>query len=216
MNKTSLLAVSLGFLSSTVFSGTMGSIEPSSSNSGLWSVTASLGYSVYQGMFSADGQTAIGRLALGRTLFAGNRLTFGIEAGVQNGKTMRLDAPQATLDELGGLPIQSTLNPMLDLLATVKTAPWGASSVYGQLKGGIAYRHWQFDNRDSINDPSQVAGEIQAGIGYAISSHAGLSLSYQGVFGGNPDFKVNALNQTGHVSTIPMQNGVLLGLSLTV
>lgn len=214
MNKAGLMVVSLGFLSSTVFAGTMGTLEPSSSN--LWSVTASLGYSVYQDMFRDDGQAAIGRLAIGRMLFDSNQLAFGVEVGVQNGKTMRLAVPQVLLDELGGLPIQSTLNPMLDLLATVKTAPLGASSMYGQLKGGIAYRRWQFDNRDSINDLSQVAGEVQAGLGYAISSHADLNLSYQGVFGGNPNFTVNTINQTGHVNTIPMQNGVLLGVTLKV
>ena len=197
-----------------VTAGTMGTLQATESH--RWSVTASLGDTNYQSMYSDDGQTVLGRLALGRELFAQKQFTFGLELGVQNGNSMRLNVPQATLDELGGLPIQSTVKPMLDLLVTANTLRLGTSEFFGQLKGGIAYRRWQFDDRTSINNLSNMAGEIQAGIGYPISQTTTLSLLYQGIFGGNPDFSVNATSATGSVSTIPIQQGVLLSLSLTV
>lgn len=216
MKKIQLLLLYLLVVSASVCAGTMSSARSCVSNTGPWSVTASLGYSVYQDMYSEDGQSAMGRLAIGRAVYENKRLTLGMEVGVQNGKTMRLGVPQETLDELGSLPIQSTVNPMLDLLATIKTAPLGNSSINTQLKAGIAYRRWEFNDRTSINDLSQVAGEIQAGFGYAISSKSSLSLFYQGVFGNHPNFEVDALAQTGHVHSIPIQQGIFLSVTFVI
>ncbi|KTC96813.1 hypothetical protein [Legionella feeleii] len=181
-----------------------------------WSITGSLGYTDYQNMYKADGQTGIGRFALGRDLLIYKQWIVGLEIGIQNGNDMRLGVSQATLDELGGLPIQSTVKPVLDVLATLEVPLWNTSALSGQLKGGVAYRRWQFNNRVSINDKSQLAGEVQAGLGYSISECTSLSLLYQGIFGSNPDFRVNALQQTGQVANIPVQHGVLLGFSVRV
>ncbi|WP_025385375.1 hypothetical protein [Legionella oakridgensis] len=38
---------------------------------------------------------------------------------------------------------------------------------------------------NSINDKSQIASEVQAGFGYSIKRWVSLSLSYQGISGGN-------------------------------
>lgn len=190
----------------------MGAIAPPS----LWSVSASLGMTHYQNMFSSDGETAIGRLALGRELITRSWGTLGLELGVQNGNTMRYVPSQSAIDALGGLPIQTTVKPMLDLLATVKTMPLGNTAMVGLVKGGVAYRHWQFNDRDSINDCSQLAGEFQVGVGYALNERASLSLVYQGIYGANPHFTLNSAAMTGHVSNIPIQNGVLLGLTWQV
>lgn len=188
-----------------------------------WSATLSLGYTNYNHMYSGDGQTPVGRLAVGRRLIAFNCFEFGIEAGYQNGNTMRLDVPQETLDLIGGLPIQSTAKSMLDLLITAKTPTFGSTPFFAALKGGIAYRRWQFDDRSTINDRSQLAGEVQAGLGYQISKRADLTLYYQGIYGGQPNFKVNRYEvddeiyySGGHVSNIPIQNGALLSLSFNV
>ncbi|MDR3441468.1 MAG: hypothetical protein P4L65_00450 [Legionella sp.] len=181
-----------------------------------WSVTASLGFSQFQNMHSNDGDTAIGRLAIGRDVYQAEKLGFGLELGVQNGNAMRLSVPQESIDLLGGLPIQTTLKPVLDLQATIKTQPLYGMPVIAQLKGGIAYRMWQFDNRDSIANQSKIAGTVQAGLGYQINDRAMVNLMYQGVFGGNPHFSANANDLTGHVSNIPVQNGVLLGLNYAV
>ena len=185
-------------------------------NSRSWSVTASLGYTNYQNMNQATGQTMLGRLAFGKEFFSRGPLGFGLELGGQNGNSMQLSASPAQLETLGSLPIQSTVKPIFDVLATVRTAPLGASSLFGQLKGGVAYRRWQFEDRDSINNLSQLAGEIQAGLGFPLSERTNLSLLYQGIFGGNPKFSVNTVNETGHVDSIPIQQGLLLSLSLIV
>ena len=195
---------------------TAGTMGPTSEITHPWSLTGSLGYTVYEDMYRADGQTALGRLAIGRDVYTGHVLTWGLEVGVQNGNTMRYFPSRAAIDALGGLPIQTTAKPTLDALATLKTNSLGTSPIFAQFKGGIAYRRWQFNDRDSINDKSQIAGEVQAGLGYALSERAILNVSYQGIFGGNPDFHFNADSDTGRVSNIPVQNGVLLGLTVTV
>ncbi|CEK11607.1 hypothetical protein [Legionella hackeliae] len=201
------------FLSHQSIASTMG---PTLEISHPWSVTGSIGYTVYEDMFRADGETALGRFAIGRDVYTGNSLTWGLELGVQSGNTMRYFPSPAAIDGLGGLPIQTTVKPMLDALVTIKTASFDTIPIFFSLKGGIAYRRWQFNDRDSINDKSQIAGEVQAGVGGFISERVNLSLSYQGIFGSNPDFRFNADSATGRVSNIPVQNGVLLGLTVTV
>jgi hypothetical protein len=124
--------------------------------------------------------------------------------------------PQTVLDELGGLPIQSTVKSLLDLLVTAKTLPLGANDFFAQLKGGIAYRQWQFDDRTSINNLGTIAGELQAGLGYPISPSTTLSVLYQGIFGGTPKLYVETASASASVSTLPIQQGVLLSLALTV
>ncbi len=179
----------------------------------LWSVIASLGYTNYQNMYLNDGQTAVGRVAIGRELFTKQQTLFGLELGLQNGNSMRVGASQATLNKLGGLPIQSTVKPMLDLLLTAKTATFSTIPIFGQLKGGVAYRRWQFENRTSVNDISNLAAEIQVGVGVPLNPTTSLSLLYQGIYGGSPNFTANSADGTGHVSTIPVQQGILLSLS---
>lgn len=178
-----------------------------------WSVIGSIGYTNYQNMYLNDGQTAVLRLALGRDLFKVNLWTIGLEGGVQNGNTMRLYAPQSTLDILGELPIQTTVKPLIDLLFTLKAPPFSKTPFIPLFKGGLAARRWQFSDRDSINNLSKIGGEVQAGFAYPINKRINLSVLYQGIFGSNPDFQVNAAAETGHVSDIPIQNGVLLSLS---
>lgn len=181
-----------------------------------WSLTASFGYTYYPYMEQRDGQTMLGRFVIGRGLFHRYQSTFGLEAGVQSGNTMRLSAPQSTLDALGGLPIQTNVRPLFDLLVTMQNDTWLNSPLFTQLKGGFAYRSWVFEDRSSIGDLYQIAGEVQAGIGYHINPKTNLNVVYQGIFGGNPNFQINATERTGKVSTIPMQNGVLVGLTLNV
>lgn len=188
----------------------------SKENNHPWAVTASIGYTDFQNSYKNEGQSVLGRLAFNRALLNFKLAKLGIELGVQNGNSMRLSVSQTALDELGGSPIQTTVKPILDLLATVATVPVWQSAVFAQVKGGIAYRSWQFDDRTSINFLSNIAGEVQAGIGVALNSTTSLSLLYQGIYGGNPDFVVNLTNETGTISNIPMQNGVLLSLSVVV
>ena len=104
---------------------------------------------------------------------------------------------------------------MLDLLITAKSDPLGGSAFFAQLKGGVAYRNWRV-KEEPINDLSQLAGEIQAGFGYPITALANLNLLYQGVFGNDPNLKLNIYNKTGHISNIPALHAVLLGFSVNL
>ena len=79
-----------------------------------WVVIGSLGYTRYQAISDCieDGQTPIGRFAIGKELVSARYANFGLELAVQSGNTMRLEVSEATLDELGGVPIQTTMKPM--------------------------------------------------------------------------------------------------------
>ena len=194
-----------------------------------WSVIGSLGYSWYDSFYNGgptadpfaqaaigDGQTAMGRFAIDRNVGAFKNIRFGVEVGVQNGNTARLAIPQVTLDEIGGLPPQVTIKPMLDLLASVSWQPLENTPVFSQIKPGIAYRRMQLNDRVTFNDLSQIGFEIQAGLGMYISDRASISLNYQGIFDGSTSYTINTTTYTGHISNIPMQNGLLLSLSYTV
>lgn len=182
-----------------------------------WSITASFGYTNYQSMAYNDGQTMLGRFVIGRTLGERFHSTFGLEAGVQSGNTMRLKVSEPALYVMGGLPIQTNVKPMFDVLVTLQNETWLKNPFFTELKAGPVYRSWVFEDRSSIEDLYQVAGEVQAGVGYHVSPRASLNLLYQGVFGAHPNFQVNdVIERTGKVSAIPIQNGVLLGLNLNI
>lgn len=181
-----------------------------------WSIVASIGYTNFQSMYAREGQTPVLRLAFDKGLFAIKNLGVGVELGVQNGNSMRLNVSQEDLDILGGAPVQTTVNPIIDLLATVITQPLFNTPLFAQVKGGIAYRSWQFEDRTSINPMSNVAGELQAGFGLSLNKMTNLSILYQGIYGGSPNFVVNATNETGQLNSIPIQNGILLSLDVTV
>ena len=189
----------------------------------------SLGYSWYNDLYNGgptadpsaqssigDGQTALGRFAIARDLGAYKTLHLGLEVGVQNGNTARLSIPQATLDTIGGLPPQVTIKPTLDLLATGSWKPVAAYPVFVLVKPGIAYRRLQVNDRVTFNDLSEVAFELQAGLGVAISDRATLSINYQGVYNGGTTYLINTTTFTGNISNIPMQNSLLLSLSYAV
>jgi hypothetical protein len=180
-----------------------------------WSINASFGKGKYPHVYHNDGETALARLALGNELMLSGDIALGLEFGVQSGNHMHLQIPYETLAVLEWLPVQTTLGPMLDLLITAKSDPLYGSSFFAQLKGGVAYRNWRI-RREPVNDLSQLAGEIQAGFGYPITALASLNLLYQGVFGSDPNFKLNIYSKTGHISSIPPLHAVLLGLSVNL
>lgn len=177
-----------------------------------WSVIASLGYSDYQRVYRSDSNTAIARLAFAAELLTANQAAFGLELGVQSGNHMRFSIPQGTLDTLG-CAVRTTMKPMLDLLITANANLLNESLLFTQVKGGIAYRHWQIDNV-WINNKSELAGEVQAGFGYPLTEISNLNLLYQGIFGGSPRLHANNLSETRNMSNIPVQHGLILGFSI--
>ncbi len=178
-----------------------------------WSVTASFGKGAYQNIHSNDAKTAVGRVALGNEMILTGDYAWGLELGLQNGNHMRVTIPKETLAVLEWLPVRSSLGPMLDLLITAKSDPLGHSAFFAQLKGGVAYRHWQI-KQDPLYDLTQLAGEVQAGFGYPITALANLSLLYQGVFGSDPNFKMNTTY--AQASNIPVLHAVLLGFTVNL
>ena len=225
--KAGIIAMAGCALSLTAMAGTMG--EPLPEENRPWSVIGSLGYTWYDNLYNGganadpsaqsaigDGQTALGRFAIARDFGAFKTVRFGAEIGVQSGNTARLSIPQIDIDDFGGLLPQVTIKPMLDLLATASWQPVATVPVFGIIKPGIAYRRMQTNDRVTFNDLSEVAFELQAGLGMHISDRATLSLNYQGVFSGNTTYTLNTTTFTGHISNIPAQNGLLLSLSYTV
>ena len=212
-------------LSFSVLAGTVGTVA-APVETHPWSVVGSIGYTYYQNAAQAGG-TPVGRLGIAKDIFNlgdtgigsefldTSSMHIGLEFGVQNGNRFSLSTPQANLNALGGLPIWTTAKPMLDLLGTLKFAPMTDVPVFLIAKGGVAWREWALE-RDTIHNVSQAAGEIQGGIGMPIADSATLSILYQGIFGSSPNFTVNTAAATGHINNIPVQNGVLLSLSLTL
>ena len=143
------------------------------------------GYGDVSGGYKNDGQVAQGRLTLGIHAVDYNSLSFGAEVGVQSGNDMRLSASSSIISAAGGLPIQSTLKPFVDLLITVKGRLSMAYPLFGILKGGIAYRQLQLNDRTSSQDGlRKVDGELQLGLGYNVTNHVMLSAFYQGIYAG--------------------------------
>lgn len=215
MDTVKFLLMGLAFFAGSSIAS---SIESSSPVLHHWSLTGSIGVTTYQNMVDSDGTTVLGRLAFGKELDSNALFALGLELGVQNGNSMRVAVPEGTSCAfvLGDLPIQSIVKPMLDFLVTAKINPLDSTPFFAALKGGVAYRHWQFEDRDSISALSQIAGEVQAGFGVLISDKVSFAVLYQGVFGGNPDLRIDEVRQTATVATIPLQNGVLLSMALSI
>lgn len=182
-----------------------------------FSIGAYGGYGSVSGAYKQDGQFAQDRLAL--AMRAGDfwALAFGIETGVQSGNTMRLSASSSLINDAGGLPIQSTLKPVLDLLITVRGQILPEAPLSVILKGGVAYRQLVLDDRSSTRDGlRQVSGEFQAGLAYNLTCNTALTAFYQGIYSGaNAGL---ALNSAGDVTIgrIPTQQAGFLGLEYSI
>lgn len=194
--------------------GTMG--EPQLSNLSPVYLGAYGGYGGIERAYGQDGQFAQARLALGSRFYAYEGFMLGLELAVQSGDTLRLKASPAIIDAAGGLPIQSTLKPLVDLLVTVKGQFPSYSPLSYQLKGGIAYRQLDLNDRSSVKDSiGRVNGEFQAGLGYNVSEHAMVTAFYQGIYGSNRhNIRLNAINDIT-LHSIPTQQAGFLGVEYT-
>lgn len=209
----------------TCLSFTLSAFANTSSNTnqtGWWSpsrlhIGAYGGYGNIKGADKQDGQVAQGRLALGLHAAEYKCLSFGTEIGVQSGNTMRLDANSTIITVTGGLPIQSTLKPLLDILITVKGQLLPNYPLFALLKGGVAYRQLVLNDRSSSQDGlKKVNGELQAGLALNLTDHATLTASYQGIYS-DANAGVN-LNTVGNVTInrIPTQQAGFLGFEYSV
>lgn len=180
-------------------------------------ISADMGFTQYTNVYHQDGQSVLGRLSI-QTQYIPSDASFfvlGIEAGLQNGNTMRLDLDKSTLDRLGGEPVSIIVKPAIDLLGTLQIVPFEDFGLFGVIKGGVAFRQLQVD-RNEVNDLSKTSPELQAGLGYKINENMAFHINYQQVFGGNPSYQVNELSDTATIANIPSQRSVLFGLTLII
>jgi opacity protein-like surface antigen len=197
-------------------------VAASSDQMRLWSpsrisVGAYGGYGNVSGAYKQDGQFTQGRFNMGISIADYKLLSVGTEIGVQSGNTMRLYPDNAFIAATGGLPVQTTLKPLLDLLVTAKYPIILTHPLFGILKAGIAYRQLVFDDRSSARDGlRKVNGELQAGIAFSLTSHATLTAFYQGIYSGsNAGLMINNVGDVT-LSRIPTQQAGFLGLEYLI
>ncbi|HHS8316193.1 TPA: outer membrane beta-barrel protein [Legionella pneumophila] len=180
-----------------------------------WGFSGSIGLTHYDASYHHDGNSAMGRLSINAQYAFSDFFALGLEVGGQSGNTMRLDLEQSTLDELGGEPVSLLIKPAADLLFTAQITPFDESGFYGVMKAGVAFRQAQV-NRNDVNDLSQTSPEIQAGMGYKLNDNLAIHLTYQQIFGGNPNYQINPVTETATINDIPTQKTLMLGVSLII
>lgn len=208
---TSLLGLSCSL---PALAGTMGDMNTKPAP--LFYVGGYGGYGTVSGGYKNDGNVAQGRFALGVHAKQYRKWMLGGEVGIQSGNTMRLSASSAVVNPVTGLPPQATLKPLLDLLFTVKSQiPLNMNKpVYYILKGGIAYRQLQLEDRTSTygDGLSNVTGELQAGLGMNVTEHVLLNAFYQGIYSNsNAGVSLDSAGNTP-ISHIPTQQAGFLGV----
>lgn len=208
---TSLLGLSLSY-SLPVCAGTMGDITTTPLP--LFYVGGYGGYGTVLGGYKNDGDFAQGRFALGVHAKEYKWWVLGGEVGIQSGNTMRLSSSPAVVNPTTGLPPQATLKPLLDLLFTVKGQVRPDKNLYYLLKGGIAYRQFQLNDRTSTygDGLSNVTGEFQAGLAMNVTPHVLLNAFYQGIYSNsNAGVSLDSAGNTP-ISHIPTQQAGFLGV----
>lgn len=195
------------------FSGTMADVSPLSSLP--FYVGAQGGYGTMSGGYKQDGNSALGRLSFGVHAKEYKNVLFGAEVGVQSGNDLRLAASSSVIDASGGLPVQATSKPFIDLLATIKMDVPN-KPIFVLLKGGVAFRQLQLEGRTSSSDSlSKANGEFQGGLGWQMTKNVAFLAMYQGIYStNNAGVRLNSVSDTT-ISNIPTQQAGLLGIEYT-
>ena len=127
---------------------------------------------------------------------------------------MRLATSSSVLNSTTDLLAQAILKPITDLLFTVKGQIQPDKSLYYILKGGIAYRQLQLEDRTSTygDGLNKLAGEFQAGVGMSLTEHVQLNVFYQGIYSNtNAGVYLDSAGNTP-IAHIPTQQGGFLGI----
>ncbi len=186
-----------------------------------WHFYATLGYVNYEDML--DKNVAIERIAGARDLFNTHNVIFGLELGVQTGLDSRLLTAQENIDALGGTTIQAVISTFFDVLGTIRTPVPALPALKKNdfdfmkhadvfTKVGMAYRQMHFGS-SAINPKVNINPEVQVGVTMFLTSHASISLAYQGIYAKGVGLRVNGTDPrsaTAHVQSIPTQNGGLV------
>ncbi len=177
-----------------------------------WSFSGAMGITTVDNMLKNEGESAIGRISIQKYITTSDVLDMGLELSLQNGNTMKMDIPQYLLDKVGGLPIELTLKPTIDLLISAKINNLLTDDIFLYAKAGVAYRRAQVD-RITVNNLSVYHPEAQIGLGYLLNDKLNLFLGYQHIFGKDPAFSVNDETETASIKNIPSQKSILFGVS---
>jgi hypothetical protein len=177
-----------------------------------WKMEAAFGMADYAHVSTHDGQTAVGRMSLGYVIATLPFGQVGADVGIQSGNSMRLVLPEESIYALGGIPIEATMKPMLDMLIDFQTVPLASLPLSISVKGGVAYRSMQLD-RESVPGVREFAPEIQTGMSYAINEKSSINIGYQYISGKKPELTVNPQTETGVLHYIPAQQAIMLGFS---
>lgn len=183
-------------------------------------VGAYQGYGAMNDMLHDDGDFAMGRLVFGLDAYDlqlfNQVTTLGLELGLQNGKTMRHAPAENDPDASVDLPIETTLDPVFDLMLNVRVHIPCDYPVFVFAKGGVAFRKLGFPNGDFVHDINQASGEFQAGIGYDLTPKVRVVAYYQGIYA-NGDVHYNQNSDgTVHVTNIPTQQAGFWGFEFSL
>lgn len=205
---TSLASLALYAHAEPTLTNNLGSAHP-------WSLEVGLGLGQYEDMQSSDGNTALGRLGIGKNLLHWKQLYAGIESAFQTGNDARVSASPIIINTMGGLPLDTVMKSTLDLLLTGKWYPTIENPLFFLIKGGLILRRWQF-RLNTVNDLTRVSPELQLGAGTDISPSASLSLSYQRIQGSDPHLHLVSADGLAAITSIPAENALILDLSLSL
>ncbi|NCX93250.1 MAG: hypothetical protein EBX40_01050 [Gammaproteobacteria bacterium] len=171
------------------------------------------GYGNIDGGYQQDGYFAQGRIAFGAQAFHFTKNRLGVELGVQSGNNMRLSASDTVISGSGGLPIQSTLKPFVDLLFTMTGKFYSDKPFSYFVKIGAAYRQMHLNDRSSSSDSlQQISPEVQLGLGYDVTPQLSMIAYYQGIYSAS-DANVQLINTDNiSISNIPSQQAGFVGV----
>jgi hypothetical protein len=96
---------------------------------------------------------------------------------------------------------------------TVKAKLTPRYPLFAIVKGGIAYRQMQLNDRTSSADNlKKVNSELQAGLGFSVTDNILLTAFYQGIYSSNnAGVDLNSAGDTT-ISRIPTQQAGFLGI----
>ena len=168
------------------------------------------GYGAIDGALNNEGQYTQYRLSLGVDAYKMEKLPicFGLEAAVQSGNFMALDANWVS--GTSALSPESILKPFMDFLVAVNYNFYEKWDLIA--KGGFAYRQLQLTDRHSSADYlAKVNGEFQAGIGYQITKQTRIVALYQGIYSTSDAGTYLTSNDCTGIVHIPTQQAGLIG-----
>ena len=173
------------------------------------------GYGSFSSMRNSTGDTAVGRLAIGSLFKFRQDISLGGELGVQSGKRMDLGSYSVApffAGVINPLPVYLTINPVIDILGIFKYH--FALPFFAQVKAGGVYMKAMLDGAD-LQGTSQWNTELQAGVGYDVTSNTRLVLDYQRFFGSTPTLKyTNPAAGTATLSRMPTWQGGLISIEV--